>query len=140
MSNIVAGVGRGQLEVLDERVAQRRAVFNRYYEAFANVPGIVFQPELENTMSNRWLTALTIDPEEAGVSRHEIIERLAEDNIEASPVWKPMHMQSLFDGVTYYQQEEGNSESDYLFEYGIFFSSCTNMTVDKKELAIAGYN
>src|SRR5690625_918158 len=75
MSNIVAGVGRGQLEVLDERVAQRRAVFNRYYEAFADVPGISFQPELEETMSNRWLTALTIDPEVAGVSRHEIIER-----------------------------------------------------------------
>src|SRR5690625_127239 len=140
MSNIVAGVGRGQLEVLDERVAQRRAVFNRYYEAFANVPGIVFQPELENTMSNRWLTALTIDPEVAGVSRHEIIERLAEDNIEARPVWKPMHLQPLFDGVTYYPHEEGNSVSDYLFEYGICLPSGSNMTVEQQELVIAGIN
>src|SRR5699024_5671576 len=105
MSNIVAGIGRGKLEVLDERVAQRRAVFNRYYEAFVDVPGIRFQPELKDTMSNRWLTALTIDPEVAGISRHEIIERLAEDNIEARPVWKRMHLQPLFDGVAYYPQD-----------------------------------
>src|SRR5690625_8022658 len=106
MSNIVAGVGRGQLEVLDMRVEQRRAVFNRYYEAFAKVPGIIFQPELEDTMSNRWLTALAIDPKATGVARDEIIERLAEDNIEARPVWKPMHLQPLFDGVAYYPHEE----------------------------------
>lgn len=132
MSNIVAGIGRGQLEVLDERVGQRKAVFERYYQAFAYVPGIKFQPELADTMSNRWLTALTIDPEVAGVSNHDIIDRLAEENIEARPVWKPMHLQPLFDGVKYYAHEKGNSVSDYLFEYGLCLPSGSNMSVEEQ--------
>src|SRR5699024_2005756 len=101
MSNIVAGIGRGQLEVLDDRVAQRRAIFDRYIEAFADIDGVAFQPELEETKTNRWLTALTIDPEVTGITRTEIIERLEEDNIEARPVWKPMHLQPLFDRYEY---------------------------------------
>ncbi|MFC3039873.1 aminotransferase class I/II-fold pyridoxal phosphate-dependent enzyme [Virgibacillus xinjiangensis] len=136
MSNIVAGIGRGQMEVLDERVSQKRAVFDRYFEAFGNVEGIEFQPELEDTMSNRWLTALTIDPEVTGVSRHEVIEKLNEENIEARPVWKPMHLQPLFDGVTYYPHEEGNSIADYLFEYGLCLPSGTNMTVEDQDRVI----
>lgn len=136
MSNIVAGIGRGQLEVLDERVRARREVFNRYYEAFAGVPGITFQPELADTMSNRWLTALTIDPEIAGVSGYDIIDRLAKDNIEARPVWKPMHLQPLFDGVKYYPHEEGNSVSDYLFEHGLCLPSGSNMSVEEQERVI----
>lgn len=99
MSNILSSIVRGKPEVLDERVSQRRAVFDRYYEAFGDVPGIEFQPELIDTKSNRWLTALTIDPEQTGVSSNDIIEKLAEENIEARPVWKPIHMQPLFDGV-----------------------------------------
>ncbi|MBM7598990.1 pyridoxal phosphate-dependent aminotransferase EpsN [Virgibacillus halotolerans] len=140
MSNIVAGIGRGQLEVLDERVGQRKAVFERYYQAFAYVPGIKFQPELADTMSNRWLTALTIDPEVAGVSNHDIIDRLAEENIEARPVWKPMHLQPLFDGVKYYAHEEGNSVSDYLFEYGLCLPSGSNMSVEEQERVIGIIN
>ena len=136
MSNIVAGIGRGQMEVLDERVAQKRAVFERYYNAFGHLDGIEFQPELEQTMSNRWLTALTIDPKVTGVSRHEIIGRLAEDNIEARPVWKPMHLQPLFEGVKYYPHEEGNSVSDYLFEYGLCLPSGTNMSLEEQEQVI----
>ncbi|WP_140321995.1 DegT/DnrJ/EryC1/StrS family aminotransferase [Oceanobacillus rekensis] len=136
MSNIVAGIGRGQMEVLDERVAQKRAVFERYYEAFGNLDGIEFQPELEETMSNRWLTVLTIDPELTGVSRHEIIKRLNEDNIEARPVWKPMHLQPLFEDVKYYPHEEGNSVSDYLFEYGLCLPSGSNMSVEEQERVI----
>nr|WP_319592818.1 DegT/DnrJ/EryC1/StrS family aminotransferase [Salicibibacter halophilus] len=84
MSNIVAGVG-GQLEVLDERVEQRRAVFGRYYEALSGLPGVAFMPELEGNKSNRWLTALTVDPEKAGVSHLDIIEALGAKNIEAWP-------------------------------------------------------
>ena len=137
MSNIVAGIGRAQLEVLDERVAQRRAVFKRYYEAFADIPGITFQPELEETKANRWLTSLTIYPEISGVSRHEIIERLAEDNIEARPVWKPMHLQPLFNGVAYYPHEKGKSVSDELFEYGLCLPSGSNMTTEQQEFVIA---
>ncbi len=132
MSNIVAGIGRGQLEVLDERVAQRRANFDRYVEAFAHIPGVSFQPELKDTKSNRWLTALTIDPEITGVDRTDIIKRLEEENIEARPVWKPMHLQPLFEGVTYYPHEEGNSVSDRLFEHGICLPSGSNMTEEQQ--------
>lgn len=137
MSNIVAGIGRGQLEVLDERVAQRRAVFERYEEAFADIPGVAFQPELEETKSNRWLTALTIDPNVTGVNRTEIIERLEAENIEARPVWKPMHLQPLFEGVAYYPHEEGNSVSDKLFEHGMCLPSGSNMTKEQQEKVIS---
>lgn len=136
MSNIVAGIGRGQLEVLDERVAQRRDVYERYEEAFANLPGVTFQPELADTKSNRWLTALTIDPKEASVTRAEIIERLEADNIEARPVWKPMHLQPLFEGATYYSHEEGNSVSDKLFEYGLCLPSGSNMSREQQDKVI----
>lgn len=136
MSNIVAGIGRGQLEVLDERVNARRANFKRYEEAFGHIKGIHFQPELEDTYSNRWLTALTIDPVETGVTRTEIIEKLEEFNIEARPVWKPMHLQPLFDGVAYYPHEEGNSVSDRLFEHGLCLPSGSNMTQDQQEKVI----
>ncbi len=132
MSNIVAGIGRGQLEVLDERVTQRRANFDRYEEAFAHIPGVSFQPELKDTKSNRWLTALTIDPEKTGVDRTDIIKRLEKENIEARPVWKPMHLQPLFEGVTYYAHEEGNSVSDRLFEHGICLPSGSNMTEEQQ--------
>lgn len=138
MSNIVAGIGRGQMEVLDERVQQRRIVFQRYNDAFGKQPGFEFQPELENTMSNRWLTALTINPKITGVSRKDIIERLAEENIEARPVWKPMHLQPLFKDAKFYahNSEVGNSVSDFLFEYGLCLPSGSNMSVEEQETVI----
>src|SRR5699024_11979324 len=138
MSNIVAGIGRGQLEVLDERVAQRRTVFERYREAFADQPGFAFMPELEGTKSNRWLTALTVDPEQASVDRTVIIEALAELNIEARPVWKPMHLQPLCEGYTYYPHEEGNSVSDDLFRDGLCLPSGSNMTEEQQERVVKG--
>ncbi|SDI41962.1 dTDP-4-amino-4,6-dideoxygalactose transaminase [Natribacillus halophilus] len=128
MSNIVAGAGRGQLEVLDERVEQRRAVFERYYEALSGLAGVAFMPELEGSKSNRWLTALTVDPEQAGVSHLDIIGALGAENIEARPVWKPMHMQPLFEGVEYYSHEEGWSVSDELFRCGLCLPSGSSMT------------
>lgn len=136
MSNIVAGVGRGQLEVLDQRVEQRRAVFARYYEALGEFDGIDFQPELEDTMSNRWLTALTVDPGKTGVSRHDLIDALTAENIDARPVWKPMHLQPLYEDAPYYPHEEGDSVSDYLFEYGLCLPSGSNMSLDDQERVI----
>src|SRR5690625_1529381 len=136
MSNIVAGIGRAQLEVLDQRVEQKRAVYERYYDAFGNIQGIEFQPELLDTHANRWLTTLTIDPKKTGVSRHEIIDRLSEENIESRPVWKPMHLQPLFEGVAYYPHEEGYSVSDELFEYGLCLPSGTSMSVEEQERVI----
>lgn len=136
MSNIVAGIGRGQMEVLDERVRQKREVFARYEEALKDIPGIKFQPELKETTSNRWLTALTVDPEQTGVTRTEIIEALDQANIEARPVWKPMHLQPLFTGIDYYPHEQGNSISDHLFAYGLCLPSGTNMSVDEQQRVI----
>ncbi len=103
LSNILAGVGRGQLRVLNERVAARRAVFfDRYYDAFNQIEGIRFMPELDCGQSTRWLTALTIDPQHCGVSSIEIVDYLAEQNIEARPVWKPLHLQPLFKNNQYF--------------------------------------
>jgi len=128
MSNLLAGMGRAQLEVLDERVERRRAIFNQYYEALAGIPGINFMPELENTRSNRWLTTLTMDESETGRSIQDILEALAENNIEGRPVWKPMHMQPLFRGTRYYPHEKQQSISERLFQTGICLPSGSSMT------------
>lgn len=136
MSNIVAGIGRGQLEVLDDRVKRRREIYKRYEDALAHIPGIDFQPELEDTKSNRWLTALTIDSTQTGVTRTEIIEQLEQENIESRPVWKPMHLQPLFEGYKYYSHEENRSVSDELFEKGICLPSGTNMEESQQKKII----
>ena len=106
LSNILAGVGRSQLKVLESRVSARRTVFQTYYQELAGLPGISFMPELENTFSNRWLTALTIDEKEAGVTVNEILSSLEKENIEARPVWKPLHMQPLFNQYKYFPHNQ----------------------------------
>lgn len=136
MSNIVAGIGRAQLEVLDERVKARRAVFDRYVQALGDIEGIQFMPELEGSMSNRWLTTLTIDQQALGVTPMDIINALAEENIEARPVWKPLHLQPVFNGVTYYPHQEDWSVSDELFANGICLPSGSSMTVEEQNRVI----
>lgn len=128
MSNILAGVGRGQLEILEQRVVEKRDVFNFYYEELGDLPGLKFMPEMEGTYSNRWLTTLTIDEKLTGVSASTLIEALAEDNIEARPVWKPLHMQPLFQEATYFPHDKDFSISEELFYSGICLPSGTNMT------------
>jgi pyridoxal phosphate-dependent aminotransferase EpsN len=128
LSNVLAGIGRAQLEVLDERVRARRSIFSRYYQALSHIPGIYFMPELENTFSNRWLTALTIDKDVTGVTVEEILKVFAEENIEARPVWKPLHLQPLFEGVQYYQHNQSENVSEQLFNNGICLPSGSNMT------------
>ncbi|MFB5662688.1 DegT/DnrJ/EryC1/StrS family aminotransferase [Alteribacillus sp. HJP-4] len=137
MSNIVAGIGRGQLEVLDQRVSQRRRVFNRYVEALRKQSGFSFMPELEGTKSNRWLTALTVDPEKAGITHFDVIEALAGENIEARPVWKPLHLQPAFEGSEYYTHEEWYSFSDELFQYGLCLPSGSNLKETDQDRVIS---
>jgi dTDP-4-amino-4,6-dideoxygalactose transaminase len=96
MSNILAAVGRGQLSVLDERVERKREVFNYYRKALDNVPGIEFMPEASFNKSNRWLTVILVTPEEFGTDHESIRLALEDKNIESRPVWKPMHLQSVF--------------------------------------------
>lgn len=97
MSNIVAAIGRGQLTVLDERVKRKREIFAYYQNSLGNLPGITFMPEAPYGRSNRWLTVILIDPKEFGVDREAVRLALEKKNIEARPVWKPMHMQPVFE-------------------------------------------
>ncbi|MFD0829841.1 aminotransferase class I/II-fold pyridoxal phosphate-dependent enzyme [Neobacillus sp. M.A.Huq-85] len=136
MSNILAGIGRGQLEVLEERVMAKRQIFKRYVQELAHLPGVSFMPELEETRSNRWLTALTIDEKEAEVSVKELLNTLTEENIEARPVWKPLHLQPIFYGITYYPHSEKENVSEDLFRYGICLPSGTNMMEEEQTRTI----
>jgi dTDP-4-amino-4,6-dideoxygalactose transaminase len=96
MSNILAAIGRGQLKVLDERVEAKRRIFAYYQKKLGNIPGIEFMPEAPYGGSNRWLTVILITPEEFGADKEEIRLALEAENIEARPVWKPMHLQPVF--------------------------------------------
>jgi len=96
MSNILAAIGRGQLSVLDERVMRKREIFDFYKKGLEDVPGIEFMPEAPYGRSNRWLTVILITPEEFGVDRETVCMALEAENIEARPVWKPMHLQPVF--------------------------------------------
>lgn len=127
MSNLLAGVGRGQLQVLGDRVTARRKVFDSFREGLANVPGIAWMPEPEWSFSTHWLSTCTIDPEEAGISARELLSRLSNEMIETRPLWKPMHRQPVFAGCRYF--EHGNeSVSDRLFETGLCLPSGSNMS------------
>ncbi|MDR6878637.1 aminotransferase class I/II-fold pyridoxal phosphate-dependent enzyme [Bacillus sp. 3255] len=132
MSNVLAGIGRAQLEVLNERVSARRAIQARYEQELSQIPGIRMMPELKETRSNRWLTALTLDEQEAGVSVVELLEALAEENIEARPVWKPLHLQPLFQGIAYYPHSDNENISEQLFASGLCLPSGSNMTEDEQ--------
>lgn len=136
LSNILAGVGRAQLEVLDERVLARRTVFNRYVETLGSIEGLDFMPELEDTYGNRWLTTLTLNPEKISVTPGEVIEALAEENIEARPVWKPLHLQPLFEGNDFYAHSDAEIISEKLFERGLCLPSGSNMTEEQQARVI----
>ena len=117
MSNICAGIGRGQMFVLDEHVARRREIHDLYVKLLAGVKGVkvMCQPEGEDFNSNYWLTCITVDPEEAGFTREDVRLALDEDNIESRPLWKPMHLQPVFKDAPFY----GNGTSERLFEIGL---------------------
>lgn len=131
MSNLLAGVGRGQMKVLPMRVQQRRTVFNRYESYFRawNTQGmnIILQPEPEGHYSNRWLTAIYMRPEEnMGMTSETIRVALEEENIEARPLWKPMHMQPLYENGEFF----GNGYCEELFANGLCLPSCSSMSDD----------
>ncbi|GAB6483183.1 aminotransferase class I/II-fold pyridoxal phosphate-dependent enzyme [Bacillus cereus] len=136
MSNILAGVGRGQLEVLEDRVRARRSIFNRYYEGLSHIPGFCFMPELENTRSNRWLTTMLIDEKESGITIKKLLTDLAEENIEARPTWKPLHIQPLFKKNKFYFHQKDKDVSKKLFENGICLPSGSNMTDEDQRRVI----
>mgnify|MGYP000978780703 CR=1 FL=1 len=136
MSNIVAAIGRGQLQVLDERVKAHRAVFERYQEALGDIPGIGFMQEASFGQSNRWLTVMTLDQDICTIKPMQVIEALAADNIESRPVWKPMHLQPLFAGCKYFTHKDGESVADKLFATGVCLPSGSSLTEEEQERVI----
>lgn len=126
LSNVCAGIGRGQMEVLDERIRQKRAVFHQYEEGLANIPGLSFMPEIPHSFHTRWLTTLTISKKLLNLGPETIIKYLAKHNIEARHVWKPLHLQPVFYGTDYFRHEEDNAQ--YLFENGLCLPSDSKMT------------
>lgn len=131
LSNICAAIGLGQMEVLDDRVARRREIFSRYKSALER-PGISFMPEPEGQYSTRWLTALTIDPNEIGRTREEIRLMLLEHQIESRPLWKPMHMQPLYAGSDYH----GSGVDEALFANGLCLPSGSDMSDEQQDEVI----
>ena len=124
LSNVLAAIGRGQLLVLEQRVAEKRRIFDHYLEALGKLPGIDFMPEADYGRSNRWLTCLTIDPDLFGADREQVRLALEKENIESRPVWKPMHMQPVFAAAEVF----GGSVCERIFERGLCLPSGTALT------------
>lgn len=124
MSNVLAGIGRGQLMVLAERVAARRRIAFAYRDAFASMDGLELMPQAPWGISTNWLSCFTVDAGRLGVSRDAILAALAAEDIEARPLWKPMHLQPLFAGAPVY----GGAVSEQLFERGICLPSSSSLT------------
>lgn len=130
MSNIVAGIGRGQMEVLKERVAARRAMHDFYLEVLGNIEGVTVFTEPETDFySNHWLSAIIIDPEVTGKNREGLRLAFLEDNIESRPLWKPMHLQPVFESAPYY----GAQVSEKLFDNGLCLPSGSNLSDGDRE-------
>lgn len=130
MSNIVAGIGRGQMEVLQSRVEARRAMHNFYVDIFKNIEGVtVFSEPNENFYSNHWLSAIIVDPAVSNKTREGLRATFLEDNIESRPLWKPMHLQPVFEKAPYY----GSTVSENLFENGLCLPSGSNLSDEERE-------
>lgn len=123
LSNISAGIGRGQLKVLDQRVARRRAIYEYYKKALGGLPGVSFQPELSGSVSNRWLTCMLL-PATGTLTPETVRLALEKENIESRPLWKPMHLQPVFNGTPYY----GSKASEDLFARGLCLPSGSSLT------------
>jgi dTDP-4-amino-4,6-dideoxygalactose transaminase len=136
MSNVLAGIGRGQLRVLDERVNARRRIFRSYRDGLADIGWIEWMPEPEWSHSTHWLSTCTIRPGSGGPDAATLIRALGDELIEARPVWKPMHRQPLFAGHSYFTHSN-LSVSDDLFNHGICLPSGSNLTDDDIEKIIS---
>jgi dTDP-4-amino-4,6-dideoxygalactose transaminase len=130
MSNISAGIGRGQMEVLPERIEQRRKNFSFYQKELKPFVGITLVNEPAGFFSNRWLTTILVDPEKTnGITREDIRLALEKENIESRPLWKPMHLQPVFQSFPYY----GKNVAENLFENGLCLPSGSNLTAQQLE-------
>jgi|TARA_B110000259_G_C14031599_1_gene406949 dTDP-4-amino-4,6-dideoxygalactose transaminase len=129
MSNICAGIGRGQMQVLDAHVNLRREMHNFYVQLFDDTPGItVFAENTPERYSNHWLSCIVVDPVLAGFTSTDLRLELEKSNIESRPLWKPMHLQPIFKTAPYY----GSDISEHLFKNGLCLPSGSNLTLDDK--------
>jgi pyridoxal phosphate-dependent aminotransferase EpsN len=133
LSNICAGIGRGQLLRLASKVTRRRAHFRAYRQALGDLPGVTFQPEAPWGQSTRWLTCLTIDPAVAGRDREDVRLALEAADIESRPLWKPLHLQPVFAGV----ETHGGAVGERLFAQGLCLPSGSGMAEQDRERVIA---
>lgn len=133
LSNVLAGIGRGQLRVLDLRVQQRRAVAFRYRDALADRPGWTFAPQATYGLHTNWLSCFTIDAARAGYDRDRVLDALAAEDIEARPLWKPMHLQPVFAGV----EAVGGEVAEQLFRDGICLPSSSSLSEEDQDRVIA---
>jgi dTDP-4-amino-4,6-dideoxygalactose transaminase len=131
MSNICAGIGRGQMLVLDKHVEKRRSNFEFYKRSLAQISEISFLEETKDAFSNRWLSCILVEPKN-GVSRETIRLDLLEDNIETRPLWKPMHLQPVFKDSPYY----GADVSQSLFENGLCLPSGSNLSQEELDRVV----
>lgn len=133
MSNVCAGIGRGQMLVLKKHVDLRRKVYSTYIDQLSALPGIKFVAEPEGYFSNRWLSTILVNPEESnGITREDIRLALEKENIESRPLWKPMHLQPVFEKYPSYT----NNVSEQLFNHGLCLPSGSNLTVDDVQRVI----
>lgn len=132
MSNIAAGIGRGQLQMLDHYVDRCRNIFTTYQTALAKIPGIAFQPELPNSRGTRWLTTLTLRDQDPWV----IMKHLQHYKIESRALWKPLHQQPLFKGVPFYAHHTNQDVSGDLFTHGLCLPSGSSMTTNQQQRVI----
>ena len=132
MSNLVAAVGRGQVEVIPERVKRKREIFDYYEQELGSIAGLSFMPEADYGQCNRWLTVMLIDAEEFGSSPDEIRIALENENIESRPVWQPMHKQPIFKNNTVF----GGKVSEDLFKRGLCLPSGTAMSAEELDRII----
>jgi pyridoxal phosphate-dependent aminotransferase EpsN len=132
LSNVLASIGLGQLEVLDERVRQRRAVAFRYRDAFADLPAISFMPQAPYGLHTNWLSCFLVHEKRSRATRDDVLNALAEANVEARPLWKPMHLQPLYAGCERY----GGAVAESLFRQGLCLPSSSSLDPDDQELVI----
>jgi dTDP-4-amino-4,6-dideoxygalactose transaminase len=136
LSNVCAGIGRGQLRVLDQRVAARRRAFERYREQLGDLPGVSFAPDLDHlagTRCTRWLSVIQLDPARARATPQQLQRALDAENIESRPVWKPMHLQPVFAGCA----TLGGSVAEELFARGVCIPSGSSLSDDEQARVVA---
>lgn len=132
LSNILAAVGRPQLKEIENRVQRRREIFDRYQRELGNIPGVSFMPEASYSRSNRWLTVMTLDPLITGQKPVDITAALEEHNIESRPVWKPMHLQPVFEKYLFFTAQEGTPFADLAFETGLCLPSGSGLGAEEQ--------